>query len=132
MHQAVSFAERFNYIGTSNAVEEFKYVLFLNAERISSDLDTFTSAFNKTLGALQAAMKTVADPRNFDVKYFENHPTVQEFATAEGLFKEGFKSFNASLVLFMMYVRNVEHLPHSSLRNGSRGSGIYLRRAKAV
>ena len=124
-------ADKFNTTGASVSADHFnsldEYVLFLNAETISSDLDILTRAFNKTLAVLEAAISVVSDLRSFDTAKFDTHSSLQEFEAAEVLIKKGFESFSVSLVLFMMYVRSVEHLPHSSI--GPRSSRIYLLRA---
>jgi hypothetical protein len=83
------------------------------------------------LNVLKVATNAVSELKNFNSESakFEDHPTVREFAAVEEIIKKGFLSFNVSLVLFMMYVRSVEHLPHSSMGIGPRGSRIYQLRA---
>ena len=96
-------ADKFNETGAFITVEGFnsldECVLFLNAETISSDLDIFTRAFDKTLAVLEAAINVVPDLRTFDTANFDKHPTLEEFTKAEGLIKKGFESFSVSLVL---------------------------------
>jgi hypothetical protein len=123
-------ADNFKAIGKSAVTVENvnsldAYVLLLSTETTSSDLDVFTRAFDQTLVTLQAATKAVSELKTFNLTNFTNHATVKAFVEAEAVIQESFKSFKVSLIIFMVYVRSAEHLPHSSMRNGPRGGRSY-------
>lgn len=66
-----------------------------------SNLDIFTRACKKTLGALEGAIKetkAVSNLKDFDMSKFDNLDTVKAFSEAQELIKESFTSLSVSPV----------------------------------
>jgi len=87
---------------------------------MASDLDSFTRAFNNTLGALEGATRAVTDLRTFEMSKFDGHDTVKAFVNAEALIKECFQSLNVSLVPFTGSTCMASIISHSAYNGMGR------------